>query len=128
VLDDRWLVGPRRQPNVRVEANWHDRGVPAVQADRREVAYLDVSSAALKFARAAVFVGLLYAAISVYWGLGGTWLLNTVGGSLQKRAGDASVVAAGVGGRPLEGRSLPCYRCGSYAREAAQGRSASFVS
>jgi len=65
-----------------------------VQADRREVAYLDVSSAALKFARAAVFVGLLYAAISVYWGLGGTWLLNTVGGSLQKRAGDASVVVA----------------------------------
>lgn len=44
----------------------------------------------------ALAAGLLYAAISVYWGLGGTWLLNTVGGSLEKqgRAGDAGVIFA----------------------------------
>jgi hypothetical protein len=44
----------------------------------------------------ALVVGLLYAAISVYWGLGGTWLLNTVGGSLEKqgRAGNAGVMFA----------------------------------
>jgi hypothetical protein len=41
-------------------------------------------------------VGVLYAAVSVYWGLGGTWLVDTVGGSLAKRgrAGDAAVLAA----------------------------------
>jgi len=81
-----------------------------VEADR-EVAYLDVGPAALKLARAALFVGLLYAAVSVYWGLGGTWLLNTVGGSLQKRTGDASVVVA-VWAAVLLKVVLPCYRCG----------------
>ncbi len=47
-------------------------------------------------AQAACIVGLLYAAISVYWGLGGTWLLDTVGGSLAKhgRARDAAVIIA----------------------------------
>jgi hypothetical protein len=41
-------------------------------------------------------VGLLYAAVSVYWGLGGSWLVNTVGGSLARlgRACDATVIAA----------------------------------
>lgn len=41
-------------------------------------------------------LGLLYAAVSVYWGLGGTSLVDTVGGSLEKggRAGDAAVVLA----------------------------------
>ena len=41
-------------------------------------------------------VGVLYAALSVYWGLGGTWLVDTVGGSLARRgrAGDAAVLAA----------------------------------
>jgi hypothetical protein len=45
---------------------------------------------------AAFAVGVLYAAISVYWGLGGTWLLDTVGGSLERlgRARSASVLAA----------------------------------
>jgi hypothetical protein len=36
----------------------------------------------LQAATAALAVGLLYAAISAYWGAGGTWLLNTVGNSL----------------------------------------------
>ncbi len=35
-------------------------------------------------ARAALLVGLAYAAVSVYWGLGGTWLLDTVGGALAE--------------------------------------------
>jgi len=29
--------------------------------------------------------GLLYAAASVYWALGGTWLLDTIGGSLEEQ-------------------------------------------
>jgi Protein of unknown function (DUF3995) len=50
----------------------------------------------LRLAQAACFVGLLYAAVSVYWGLGGTWLVDTVGGSLEQqgRAGNASVILA----------------------------------
>lgn len=38
-------------------------------------------------------LGLLHAALSVYWGLGGTWLLDTVGGALEAggRAGDPLV-------------------------------------
>jgi Protein of unknown function (DUF3995) len=44
-------------------------------------------------AYAAFFTGLLYAAVSAYWGLGGTWLLNTIGGTLERegRAGTTSV-------------------------------------
>ena len=45
---------------------------------------------------AAFAVGLLYAAISVYWGLGGSWLLDTVGASLapSDRSASAAVVLA----------------------------------
>lgn len=47
----------------------------------------------LAVAWAAMILGLLYAAVSVYWGLGGTALLDTVGGSLERggRAGDPAV-------------------------------------
>lgn len=47
-------------------------------------------------AKAAFVVGLLYAAVSAYWGLGGRWLLATVGGALQSqgRAGTAVLVVA----------------------------------
>jgi hypothetical protein len=31
---------------------------------------------------AACVVGLAYVGVSMYWGLGGTWLLTTVGGAL----------------------------------------------
>jgi hypothetical protein len=41
---------------------------------------------ALRAAWAAFFVGLLYAAVSLYWALGGTWLLDTIGGSLEEQA------------------------------------------
>jgi hypothetical protein len=39
---------------------------------------------------------LLYAAVSAYWGAGGTWLLDTVGGSLERlgRIHDATVIIA----------------------------------
>jgi hypothetical protein len=41
-------------------------------------------------------IGAVYAAVSVYWGLGGTWLLDTVGGSLARLGRDrnAGVLAA----------------------------------
>lgn len=35
-------------------------------------------------AQAAFVLGLAYAGVSVYWGLGGTGLLDTVGGSLER--------------------------------------------
>jgi len=42
-------------------------------------------------------VGVLYAAISAYWALGGRWLLSTVGGSLEHVArGARGPVQAGL--------------------------------
>jgi ABC-type uncharacterized transport system YnjBCD permease subunit len=40
---------------------------------------------------AACAVGLAYVAISVYWGVGGTWLLATVGASLVKGNAGAGI-------------------------------------
>jgi hypothetical protein len=53
------------------------------------------SALALSAAVAAAVVGGAFALVSVYWGLGGTALLDTVGGSLeaQGRAGSAAIVA-----------------------------------
>jgi len=50
----------------------------------------------LRLAQAALILGVSFAAVSVYWGLGGTWLLDTVGGSLEKqaRAGTTGVYIA----------------------------------
>ena len=47
-------------------------------------------------AGAACVVGLLYAAVSLYWAAGGTWLLHTVGGSFARPgpANDATVIIA----------------------------------
>jgi len=47
-------------------------------------------------AQAAFAVGLLYAAISVYWGAGGTWLLDTVGSGLGKGHGGSALVVFAV--------------------------------
>ena len=61
-------------------------------------------------------VGILYAAVSVYWGIGGTWLLDTVGGSLERRgrAGDAGVLLAVW--PPRCSKRLPlCCRCWLFA-------------
>jgi Protein of unknown function (DUF3995) len=53
----------------------------------------------LRWAQAAFVVGAAYVAVSVYWGLGGTWLLETVGSSLVHRGRSASaVVLIGVWG------------------------------
>jgi hypothetical protein len=48
-------------------------------------------------ALAALVTGLAYAAFSVYWGLGGTWLLDTVDGTISRSSGAlAAVWAAAV--------------------------------
>jgi hypothetical protein len=46
-------------------------------------------------ASAAFVVGMLFALVSAYWVAGGTWLLDTVGGSLERagRARNAALIA-----------------------------------
>lgn len=46
---------------------------------------------ATRAARAAALLGVLYAAVSFYWALGGTALLDTVGGVFQKAGRNGSV-------------------------------------
>jgi uncharacterized protein YjeT (DUF2065 family) len=50
----------------------------------------------LRLAQAACVAGLAYAAISVYWAAGGTWLLDTVAGTLEQqgRAGNPGIILA----------------------------------
>jgi hypothetical protein len=50
----------------------------------------------LRLAQAACGAGSAYAAVSVYWALGGTWLLDTVGGTLEQqgRAGHPGIILA----------------------------------
>ena len=50
----------------------------------------------LRLAQVARGVGAAYAAVSVYWALGGTWLLDTAGGTLEQqgRAGNAGIMLA----------------------------------
>ena len=50
----------------------------------------------LTAARAAFLVGLPNAAVSIYWVLGGTWLVDTVGGfwDEQGRAGNPAIILA----------------------------------
>ena len=50
----------------------------------------------LRVAQVAFAVGLLYAAISLYWGAGGTWLLDTVGSGLGKGHGGSALVVLAV--------------------------------
>jgi Protein of unknown function (DUF3995) len=52
--------------------------------------------AARRFAFAAAILGTAYAAVSIMWGLGGSWLLDTVGGELAMggRAGAPLVIFA----------------------------------
>jgi len=68
--------------------------VTSTRLDATDRARLNPSG--LRLALAGMLLGLLYAALSVYWGLGGTTLLDTVGGSLERggRAGDLVVVLA----------------------------------
>src|ERR1700722_8361550 len=64
------------------------------QAVTRNRAYARASG--LWPAWAAFALGLLYALVSLYWGLGGSWLLRTVGASLARpaRSASAAVVLA----------------------------------
>jgi Protein of unknown function (DUF3995) len=50
----------------------------------------------VRLAQAACGAGLAYAAVSVYWALGGTWLLDTVGGTLEQqgRTGNPGLILA----------------------------------
>jgi hypothetical protein len=54
------------------------------------------SRSGLRLAQAALLLGLLHGAVLAYWGVGGTWLLDTIGGSLEEkgRAGDTGVMLA----------------------------------
>ena len=65
-----------------------DRTVPLTRSGGQAVAR--------RCARAAAVLGASFAAISVSWGLGSTWLLDTVGGALATsgRAGAPLVIAA----------------------------------
>lgn len=74
--------GPARAPGEAAPAG------PAVRQRR--------DASGLRLAQAACVAGLAYAAISFYWAVGGTWLLDTVGATLaqQGRAGNPGVVLA----------------------------------
>ena len=50
----------------------------------------------MRLAQAAFVVGMLFAAVSVYWALGGMWLLATVDRSIeeQARAGNKGLILA----------------------------------
>jgi hypothetical protein len=78
--------GPANTPG---EAEPAGPAGPAVRQRR-------TAASGLRLAQAASVAGLAYAAISVYWALGGTWLLDTVGGTLgqQGRAGNPGIVLA----------------------------------
>lgn len=56
---------------------------------QRQIAWSD------RFAWAAFALGLPSAVISTFWGLGGIWLLDTVGGALEEngRAGNPALIA-----------------------------------
>jgi|HubBroStandDraft_2_1064218.scaffolds.fasta_scaffold397192_2 hypothetical protein len=61
---------------------------PAVTRNRAA----EAAAPGLGAAWAASAVGLLYCAVSVYWGLGGSWLLDTVGASLTQASRSASAL------------------------------------
>jgi Protein of unknown function (DUF3995) len=70
--------------------------------------------------------GLAYAAVSVYWAAGGTWLLNTVGGTLGQpgRAGDLGVIVAvwAAAGLKFIGAIVPLAAAGVTPWQAAAVR------
>jgi Protein of unknown function (DUF3995) len=76
-------------------------------------------------ALAGLAVGLAYAAISVYWAVGGRWLLNTVGISLSQpgRAGHLAALLAvwGAAGVKAVAAVLPLLAIGVWPRTANGG-------
>ena len=79
-----------------------------------------------RLAQAACVAGLAYAAISVYWAVGGTWLLSTVGDTLgqQGRAGSPGIILAVWAAAVLKitGAIVPLAAAGATPRQAAAGR------
>jgi hypothetical protein len=65
---------------------------PAAPAVRQRRA----AASGSRLGQAACAAGLAYAAIGAYWAVGGTWLLDTVGGTLgqQGRAGNPGIILA----------------------------------
>ena len=76
-------------------------------------------------ALAGLVVGLAYAAISVYWAVGGRWLLNTVGISLSQpgQAGHLAALLAvwGAAGVKAVAAVLPLLAIGVWPRTANGG-------
>ena len=76
-------------------------------------------------ALAGLVVGLAYAAISVYWAVGGGWLLNTVGISLSQpgQAGHLAALLAvwGAAGVKAFAAVLPLLAIGAWPRTANGG-------
>jgi hypothetical protein len=80
----------------------------------------------LRLAQAACVAGLAYAAISVYWALGGTWLLDTIGGTLEQqgRAGNPGIILAVWAAAVLKiiGAIVPLAAAGVRPRQATTGQ------
>src|SRR3984885_10976062 len=76
-------------------------------------------------ALAGLAVGLAYAAISVYWAVGGRWLLNTVGISLSQpgQAGHLAALLAAWGAAAVKAVAavLPLLAIGVWPRTANGG-------
>jgi len=76
-------------------------------------------------ALAGLVAGLAYAAISVYWGAGGRWLLNTVGISLSQpgQAGHLAALLAvwGAAAGKAVAALLPLLAIGAWPRTANGG-------
>ena len=79
-----------------------------------------------RLAQPACAVGLAYAAISVYWAVGGTWLLDTVGGMLEQqgRAGNPGIMLAVWAAAVLKiiGAIVPLAAVGVTPRQATTAR------
>ena len=79
-----------------------------------------------RLAQAGCVAGLAYAAISVYWAAGGTWLLNTVGGTLEQqgRAGNLGIILAVWAAAVLKiiGAIVPLAAVGVTPGQATTGR------
>jgi Protein of unknown function (DUF3995) len=80
----------------------------------------------LRLALAACLAGMAYAAVSVYWAAGGTWLLSTVGDTLgqQGRAGDPGIIVAVWAAAALKfiGAIVPLAAAGVTPWQAAAAR------
>jgi hypothetical protein len=72
-------------------------------------------------ALAALVVGLAYAGVSVYWGAGGTWLLDTVGRSLTAGGAVAAAAVWAAAGLKVVASVLPALAVGRPGLATAAG-------